>query len=308
MAVSRELIREQGASLIEAFVEHCRDVRRLSPNTTDAYRRDLALFVEFCARDGTAPLKADRRDITRFLAWQRTRGGDARTTTARRASALRSFYRFIVEQARDREDNPALLVQTPKRERKLPRTIRTRDIESLMAMPPGDDPWGARDRAILELLYSSGIRVGELVGLDLDAIDFSSARVRVLGKGGKERVVPVGEPAIAAVRTYIAQARASTMNDRSPPAALFYNRLGRRLSARDVRRVVERYARELEGPGGISPHTFRHSFATHLLEGDADLRSVQELLGHSDLRTTQIYTHVSTERLKQVYDQAHPRA
>jgi len=199
-------------------------------------------------------------------------------------------------------------VSAPKRARTLPQIIKASQIDALLDLPPDDDPFGTRDRAIFEILYGAGVRVGELAALDLEDIDFAAARLRVFGKGRKERLVPLGQPGMDALRRYITYARAATMREGSPPAALFYNRKGKRIGQRDVRAMVEKYAKEVIPGGKVSPHTFRHTFATHLLEGDADLRSVQELLGHVDVKTTQIYTHVSRERLRQVYDQAHPRA
>ena len=289
---------------VEEFLRHLSGERNLSRNTTDAYRRDLEQFVSFCARLGVEPIHADAKTIRRFLA-QRGTLGDARTTIARKASTLRAYFRFVVRREH-RADNPAAAVVTPKRAHLLPTVLKRSHVDALLELPPRDDPWGARDRAILELLYATGIRVGELTALDLDGLQGSS--VRVLGKGRKERIVPLGEPARDAIRTYVAQARVATMKEQSPPAALFYNHKGRRIGQRDVRAMVKRYIDEVVPGGKGSPHTFRHTFATHLLENGADLRSVQELLGHVDLRTTQIYTHISRERLRSSYDTAHPRA
>jgi tyrosine recombinase XerC len=288
------------------FLQHLAGERNLSPNTVAAYRRDLGQFIEFCARLHTDVMRADAKVIRRFLA-QRVTLGDARTSIARKASALRTFYRFAVRRSW-RRDNPASLVTTPKRARTLPQVMKHTQVQSLLELPPDDDPFGTRDRAILEVLYGSGVRVSELTGLDLDDVDFASARLRVVGKGRKERLVPLGQDGMDALRRYITHARARTMREGSPPAALFYNRKGRRIGQRDVRAMVEKYAKEVIPGGKVSPHTFRHTFATHLLEGNADLRSVQELLGHVDVKTTQIYTQVSRERLRKVYDQAHPRA
>ncbi|MGZ4190204.1 MAG: tyrosine recombinase XerC, partial [Actinomycetota bacterium] len=291
---------------IEAFLRHLAGERNLSPNTVAAYRRDLVQFEEFCRRLGTPMLGADAAAIRRFLA-QRMTLGDARTSIARKASCLRTYYRFAVRR-KIRSDNPAALVSAPKRGRTLPRIMKTSQVETLLGLPPDDDPFGTRDRAILEVLYGAGVRVGELTALDLEDVDFASGRLRVLGKGRKERLVPLGQPGMDALRRYVTHARSQIIKEGSPPAALFYNRKGRRIGQRDVRAMVTRYAKEVIPGGKVSPHTFRHTFATHLLEGDADLRSVQELLGHVDVKTTQIYTQVSRERLRKVYDQAHPRA
>jgi tyrosine recombinase XerC len=291
---------------VEEFLRHLGGERNLSPNTVAAYRRDLSQFIEFCARLRIDPMRADAKALRRFLA-QRMTLGDARSSIARKASCLRTFFRFAVRR-KLRADNPAALVSAPKRGRTLPQIIKNSQIDTLLDLPPADDPFGTRDRAILEVLYGAGIRVGELAALDLEDVDFAAARLRVMGKGRKERLVPLGQPGMDALRHYITHARGETIREGSPPAALFYNRKGRRIGQRDVRAMVEKYAKEVIPGGKVSPHTFRHTFATHLLEGDADLRSVQELLGHVDVKTTQIYTQVSRERLRKVYDQAHPRA
>ncbi|MFA5891646.1 MAG: tyrosine recombinase [Actinomycetota bacterium] len=303
----RRTIASQSAELLDAFLAHMDAGLGRSPNTVAAYRRDLSQFFEFCARLGVSSLDASTTDIRRFLA-QRGTLGDARSTVARKASAVRSFYRFLVLRSKDREDNPALLVASPKRPRRLPRVVKASQVSALLELPPGDDPYGCRDRAILELLYGSGMRVGELVGLNVDSVDFGRRQVCVLGKGRKERMVPLGEPAADAVHVYLDEARGQLVREQSPNDALFYNRRGKRMGQRDVRAMVTKYVSEAIPGGKVSPHTFRHAFATHLLDGGADLRSVQELLGHVDLKTTQIYTHVSRERLRKVYDDAHPRA
>ena len=288
------------------FLRHLSSERNLSPNTVHAYRSDLEQFFEFCRRERSDPLTAKHQTVRRYLAWLTTRGF-ARASIHRKAATLRAFYKFCVHLG-DRVDNPATLVATPKKGSRLPAIIKRSQIEVLLGLPPADDPAGLRDRAILELLYSCGIRVSELTGLDLDEVDFGRAQIRVLGKGDKERIVPMGEPAADALRTYLAKARSTFIRDGSPPAALFYNRRGNRMGQRDVRALVTRYALEAVPGGKVSPHTFRHTFATHLLEGGADLRAVQELLGHVDLKTTQIYTRVSRDRLRRVYELSHPRA
>jgi tyrosine recombinase XerC len=297
---------ECAGDVAEAFLRHLASERDLSPNTVAAYRRDLEQYFEFCRRERADPLTARHQTVRRFLAWLTTRGF-ARSSVHRKAAALRSYYRFAVR-VEARSDNPATLVATPKRASTLPAVLKPAQISTLLGLPATGEPVGLRDRAIIELLYGCGIRVGELTGLDLDEVDFGRAEIRVLGKGRKERIVPLGEPAGDALRTYLAKARSWFIKDASPPAALFYNRRGRRIGQRDVRALVSLYVNQAFPGGKASPHTFRHSFATHLLEGGADIRAVQELLGHIDLRTTQIYTRVSRERLRQVYELAHPRA
>jgi integrase/recombinase XerC len=305
-APGREPGDDSARHAVEDFLAYLGGTRNLSPNTVAAYRRDLEQFVDFCARLGTLALEADPRTVRRFLAWLSTRGMHP-STIGRKASAVRTFFRYRMRFGQA-DANPAMAVTTPKRPQRLPTIFKREPLEQLLALPPQDDPVGARDRAILELLYAGGIRVGELVTLDVDDLDFDRSSVRVVGKGSKERVVPLGEPALDALRRYIAQARSELLGPESPPAVLFTNMRGRRIGARDVRRLVERYVREVAPGSHASPHTFRHTFATHLLEGGADLRTVQELLGHVDLRTTQIYTQVSKQRLRKVYDDAHPRA
>lgn len=289
-----------------AFIDSL-ERRGLAQNTCEAYCRDLEQYIAF-SRDRARPvdpLEAEPDHLRSFLANRGTLGATAKSIV-RKAASLRSFYAFLVRTKR-RSDDPSAHIDTPKIPRSLPRVLKPSQVERVLTLPPRDDPVGIRDRAIMELLYASGIRVGELVGLDVDAVDLEAGRVRVLGKGSKERIAPVGEPAADALRIYLEGARAGFLRSKSPPRALFYNQRGNRIGQRDVRALVERYLREAV-PGKGSPHTFRHSFATHLLEGGADLRSVQELLGHIDLRTTQIYTHLSSERLRQIYDRSHPRA
>ncbi len=314
MGDAAEVIRRQGSEMVEAFGEHLRHERNLSPNTIDAYRRDIEQFVEFCARLGTPPATANTKAIRRFLA-QRTTLGDARSTVARKASSLRQLYRFAQVRLKLREDNPAALVPVPKRGSKLPQTIKPSDMTRLLDMPSGEEPDDPKERAILrrdlvvlEMLYGTGMRVGELVSLDVDALDLRGRRLRVMGKGRKERLLPLHPAAIGAIEAYLDGPRATLMKPASPDQALFFNRKGKRMGPADVRRLVDLYVGRLGDGKHASPHTFRHTFATHLLDGGADLRSVQELLGHVDLRTTQIYTQVSRERLRKVYDDAHPRA
>jgi integrase/recombinase XerC len=307
---------------LEAFVAHLRDERGLSANTVAAYRRDMTQFLQFAGRGGvTDPAQADPLLLRRFLALQRTRGL-APASIARKAAALRSGFRFMARRKLV-DDDPAVGLGAPRGPKRLPVVLKPRQVDRLLAEPQPVDPVGLRDRAILELLYATGIRVGELCGLRLGDVDLAADTVLVLGKGAKERIVPFGEPARDALLDYLANGRAAMVpapDRRAGPArpdgqgsggardALFFNRRGRPMTQRDVRGMLERYRVAAGVPAGTSPHTLRHSYATHLLEGGADLRVVQELLGHVALTTTQTYTHVSNERLRRVYDQAHPRA
>jgi site-specific recombinase XerD len=307
---------------LEAFVAHLRDERGLSVNTVGAYRRDLTQFLQFAGRAGvTDPAQVDPLLLRRFLALQRTRGLAA-ASIARKATVLRTAFRFLARRGLV-PDDPAAGLGVPRGPKRLPVVLKPRQVDRLLAGPDPVDPVGLRDRAILELLYATGIRVGELCGLRLGDVDLAADTVLVLGKGAKQRIVPFGEPARAALLEYLINGRVVMLPGTDRPAsstpaserdatadrdALFFNRRGRPMTQRDVRAMLERYRAAAGAPVGTSPHTLRHSYATHLLEGGADLRAVQELLGHVALTTTQTYTHVSNERLRRVYEQAHPRA
>jgi integrase/recombinase XerC len=291
------------------FLRAARAERNLSPHTIAAYRSDLEAFGSWMARAGITGLEdVDRRWLRRYVAYLGQRGY-ARRTIARKASTIRSMLRWAVLHDLLRA-SPGEDLTTPKLDRPLPRVLKVADAERLCTLPPDDDPVGARDRAILELLYGSGLRVGELCALDVDDVDLRARAVTVVGKGNKERRVPLGEPSVRALRGYISHARSSFMEGReftTESHVLFFNSRGRRLNPRSVRALIDKYV-TAEGRSKLNPHALRHSFATHLLDNGADLRAVQELLGHSSLATTQIYTHVSTERLRDVYEQSHPRA
>jgi integrase/recombinase XerC len=307
---------------LEAFVAHLRDERGLSAHTVAAYRRDLTQFLRFAGRAGvTDPAQVEPLLLRRFLALLRTRGLAA-ASIARKAAALRSGFRFLARRGLV-PDDPAAGLGAPRGPRRLPVVLKPRQVDRLLAGPEPVDPVGLRDRAILELLYATGIRVGELCGLRLGDVDLAADTVLVLGKGAKQRIVPFGEPARAALLDYLGNGRAamvpgpdgaapatraSRRDSRADGEALFFNRRRKPMTQRDVRGMLERYRVATGAPAGTSPHTLRHSYATHLLEGGADLRAVQELLGHVALTTTQTYTHVSNERLRRVYEQAHPRA
>jgi integrase/recombinase XerC len=241
-------------------------------------------------------------DIRRFLADQSQRRY-AKRTIARRLSCVRSFFRFLCREGL-LTNNPAAVVPTPRLERRLPHFLDEEQMTRLLEAPPADRWQGQRDRAVFETLYSTGMRVSELVGLNLNDVDEISDTVIVRGKGKRERLCPIGKTALQAIQRYLAHRPRRV----KVPAAMFVSQKGTRLTARHVDRLLQRYARQAALPIPISPHSLRHSFATHLLDRGADLRSVQELLGHQSLSTTQIYTHVTPQRLKRVYDQAHPRA
>jgi integrase/recombinase XerC len=295
---------------LEAFATHLDAERGRSAHTTRAYLGDVRALLEFAAvRGAQDPADLDLRALRAWLA-SLTRSGQARSTVARRAAAARTFCAWATRTGRMPTD-PSLRLASPRRDRTLPGVLRADEAGQLLnvaAVEADDgDPVHLRDRAALELLYASGIRVGELVALDVDDVDLERRTVRVLGKGGKERVVPFGVPAAAAVSAWLGDGRPRLATARSGPALLL-GRRGRRADQRQVREAVHRLVAHVPGADDVGPHGLRHSAATHLLEGGADLRAVQELLGHATLATTQVYTHVSVERLRATYEQAHPRA
>ncbi len=303
--------------LIHGFLEHLRD-RSFSRETLRAYEGDLLRFLDFLARDflarpaeEIAPGEVDHLAVRSFLA-ALARGGNGRRTQGRALSSVRSLFRFACREGL-LTANPAQGVPTPKVPQTLPRHLRPGEVENLIEAPAGSEPVARRDRAILELLYAAGLRVGELVGLDWRAIDLSGRALRVVGKGNKERMVPFGRPAADALRAWLevwetvrGAAREARGGDGEEP--VFLNLRGGRLTDRSVRRILDRYVGEAAIAAGVHPHTLRHTFATHLLENGADLRAIQELLGHSSLSTTQKYTHLEIDRLLAVYRDAHPRA
>jgi len=275
---------------------------RLAPRTVDAYRRDL---VDFTAWLGGSPANASPDQRAGYVAQLRA-DGRAATTIARRVAALRSFYRHQVLLGA-RPDNPAAELELPRRRRALPKTLSPGEVERLIDAATGTTPRSMRDRALVELLYGAGLRVSEAVGLERAAIDLEGRLVRTVGKGSKERIVPIGREAVEALRRYLAHGR--PFLDKRHRAELFLNAQGGALTRAGAFLILRRLA-ETAGlePGRVHPHLLRHSFATHLLEGGADLRSVQEMLGHADLATTELYTHVSDRRRRELYFQAHPHA
>lgn len=297
------------AAATEAFVRSLRAERDLSPHTIAAYRSDLAGFAAWAGRARVDALAGiDRRLLRRYLGYLAERRY-ARRSIARKASAVRSLLTWAV--VHDHLTvNPATDLPTPKLDRPLPRVLKEHEAARLCELPPADDPTGIRDLAVLELLYGSGLRVSELCGLDLEDLDLRAGNVRVMGKGRRQRVLPLTNMCIARLENYVGSARMSFLEGREfvpEPHALFFNARSGRLGPRSVRALLAKYL-TAEGEQPVGPHALRHSFATHLLDGGADLRAVQELLGHESLATTQIYTHVSTERLKAVYERTHPRA
>jgi integrase/recombinase XerC len=277
-----------------------------APTTVRAYRSDLDALAEWSARLGVEqPEQLDRKQLRRYLSYLHTRGY-ARRTMARKASSIRRYFDWL-RRTGAIDASPAMNLTAPKGGGRLPRVLRADEVSSLLDQPqdraPADAHIECRDSAVLELLYGSGLRVGELCGLDVDDLDLDAGTVRVWGKGGKQRSIPMSAPSVDAIRAWLAEGRESLSGPDTPAAAVFVNRRGHRLTPRDARRILDRRA-----SSPTHPHALRHTFATHLLDGGADLRAVQELLGHADLSTTQHYTHVSKERLRQVLDATHPRA
>jgi len=296
------------AAAITAFLTHVRVEKGLSPNTVSAYRRDLLKFEEFAKKKKLTVESVSREDLMDFLASLYRMKLESRTV-ARNLVTMRNFFRFTLVQG-TRADDPTLNLESPKIRRSLPGYLRLEEVEKLLAQPDEKQPAGLRDRAMLEVLYSTGLRVSELVGLRVMDMDRAAGCVRCIGKGDKERIVPVGKKAIALVERYLRDARPKLLANAKQAniATLFINRRGGPISRVGVWKILTAYGRQAGLRRGLTPHMLRHSFATHLLEGGADLRSVQLMLGHSDISTTQIYTHVVEERLKQIYKAHHPRA
>lgn len=293
------------AEHVDRFLVHLRTERNVSPQTLRAYASDLARYLEWAERTGADPLGSDPRILRRYLA-ELDRAKYARRTIARRLSAVRSLFAYL-----NREGvlahNPAAVVATPRLPSRLPRVVPTDVLTAVLDEPDPTTPAGARDRAILELLYATGARVSEVSGLGLGAVDLAGGQVRVTGKGDKQRILPLHREAVARLEAYLSGAR-PLLRPRTGEDAFFLNRNGGRLTDGGIRRMLHKHLDALGAASGITPHSFRHTFATHLLEAGADLRTVQDLLGHVALSTTQIYTHLGVRRLQRVHKDAHPRA
>ncbi len=291
----------------EALAAYDRDLRARgsAERTRRAYGVDLGGFAEWAGEQGLGPGGIRHRDVRRYGAGL-SNAGAAPATVARKLAAIRGLYGYLVRTEKAGA-NPAELVSSPKRAEKLPQVLTTEQMRSLLERIPARTPLELRDRAMLELAYSCGLRCEEIVNLDEDSLDFETEQLRVLGKGNKERLLPVGEPAQRALRRYLEKGRRALAVD-PRERALFLSKSGRRLSNSDVTRRLGLWTREAALAAGVSPHSLRHSFATHLLEGGADLRTIQELLGHASISTTQVYTRVDAARLRDTYAASHPRA
>lgn len=292
------------------FLEFLKGEKNLSHYTVDNYYKDLTQAENFFNEQFELYQwdEVTHKHIRHFLAYLKDKNYE-KSTTARKLSAIRSLFKFLTREEKIRSNTSALLA-TPKKERKLPEFLSIEEVEMLINAP-GDDPFGLRDKAILEVFYCSGIRLGELWGLDLQNLDLQTGYLKVTGKGNIERLAPLGSFALAAIEDYLYNARPELLKKNKSVEncdALFLNKFGTRISQRSIRRRVKKYVQQTASEHRVSPHSLRHSFATHLLEGGADLRAVQELLGHVNISTTQIYTHVNQARMTEVYNKYHPRA
>jgi len=292
------------------FLAYLEFERGLSRNTLEAYRSDLLQFGAFLRRRGADALTAEHADLAGFLS-ELAAGGPERppvaaATLQRKAACLRSFYRHLRREGAIHHD-PTADLRAPRKSQRLPQVLSRGEVARLLGAPRGTDPAALRDRALLELMYACGLRASEAIALEVGDIDLETGVLRARGKGSKERIVPIGREAVLATRAYLDRGRPGLVGLRDEPR-LILNRRGGGLTRQGLYKIVQRYARAAGLEGRMSPHTLRHTFATHLLAGGCDLRSLQEMLGHADIATTQIYTHLSAERLKDAYFRAHPRA
>ena len=291
--------------LIDTFLDYLSVERGLSHNTIISYRRDLDIYTDFLTQQAINALgKISKNDITNFMLNQKDKG-IAANSIARRLAAIRMFHRFL---ARERilQNDPSNLIDSPKLWKKIPETLSLNEVEALISQPDPRDKQGLRDRAILETLYATGMRVSEAVNLKLAAVNLDIGFLRCIGKGNKERVIPLGRKAIASIKRYLETSRPHFLKKKECEF-LFVSRFGKKISRQSIWKIIKRCAKKSGIKKGIKPHILRHSFATHLLERGADLRSVQEMLGHSNISTTQIYTHINKDRLKSIHRQFHPR-
>jgi integrase/recombinase XerD len=298
---------------IQEFLAYLTAERGSSDNTVAAYRNDLTQLHEFMVSSGRAGAEASWADVTRddlieYILWLKEREYSS-ATVARKVAAMKSFFGFLLRTGAI-EDNPAEELDSPKVKKQLPQTLTPDEVDRLLALPAqlGNTPKALRDTALLEVLYATGMRVSEVAGLTLEDLDLEAGTLRCLGKGSKERVMPLYAEATAAVRAYLEQGRPRLLGKNKQERTLFLNPRGEQLTRQGLWLIIKGYARQLGLEDRVTPHTLRHSFATHMLNGGAGLREVQRLLGHANISTTQVYTHISQDRLRQVYDDAHPRA
>ena len=293
--------------IIQAFIHYLSAERGLAKNTLASYQMDLNQYIAYLKTQGiTALHETNKNDILGFL-MQLQKNGRAPATISRRLAALKALYRFMHNENMIGSD-PTANLESPRLNQRLPQVLTFEEVEILLNQPQIADAAGQRDKAMLELLYATGIRVSELVSLNLQDVNLEMGFIRCFGKGSKERIVPLGSVAIKYVKNYLERSRPKLTKNKKEERALFVNQHGRRLTRQGFWKIIKKYARQGKIGKPITPHTLRHSFATHLLENGADLRSVQEMLGHADITTTQIYTHLTKSRIKDVYSQTHPRA
>ncbi len=293
----------QSDLLADQFINHLRVERGLSENTIQSYSRDLMRFFQFLEKKKLSPFLVTQDDIVEYVGT--LSAVLSARSTARNISALKMFFRFLVSDGKI-ESSPARLLETPKLERRLPEILNHKEVELLLSTPDISKPLGQRDRAMLEVLYATGLRVSELIGLNISNINLDAGYVRTVGKGSKERMVPMGLKAMEALKDYLSDGRARLLKKQSS-SFLFLNSRGRHMTRQGFWKIIKRYGLAAGIKKVITPHIMRHSFASHLLEYGADLRSVQVMLGHADISTTQIYTHITRERLKKVHEKYHPR-
>lgn len=293
---------------LQDFIHFLIVERGLANNTVVSYERDLKRYLQYLEKvEQINDLnEVTRVQIVQFLALLKDEGKSAKTL-ARHVASIRAFHQFLLREKAVDQD-PSVHIESPKMERSLPKVLNMAEVEALLDFPIKDDRFGLRDKAMLELLYATGIRVSELIGLNTGNVHLSMGFVRCIGKGNKERIIPIGETAIKALQQYLKEGRPQLVSKKHRDDALFLNHHGRRLSRQGFWKILKKITNEVGIEKELTPHTLRHSFATHLLENGADLRAVQEMLGHADISTTQIYTHVTKTRLKDVYNQFHPRA
>lgn len=295
----------------QAFLEYLEVERMFSGNTIAAYRNDLGQFLSFLQALGPAERPRGWGNVTRdhvikYMLDMREREYAA-STIARKVAAVKSFFGYMVEQGYLRRD-PTAELDSPKVEKHLPNTMSREEVERLLTMPPSSTPTGLRDKALLELLYATGLRVSELVALDVEDVDIRAGTVRCMGKGSKERVLPIYDQALEVLNQYVSKGRPDFLRPGDNEPALFLNRRGERLTRQGLWLIIKRYVEEAGISATVTPHTLRHSFATHMLRGGAGLREVQQMLGHASISTTQVYTQVTRDHLREAYDEAHPRA
>ncbi|GIP37554.1 tyrosine recombinase XerD [Paenibacillus sp. J31TS4] len=294
-------------SHLQSFIHYLSVERGLASNTLESYERDLTGYLAYMKEASvTSPEDADKRHIQSFLLKLR-KEGKAASTVSRMMVSIRSFHQFLVRERITTKD-PSAHMDSPKQELRLPKALTTGEVERLLEAPDPSHPQGLRDKAMLELLYATGMRVSELIALDSGSLNLGMGFLRVVGKGSKERIIPLGRTAAEWVSRYQQAARPLLHGGKEAEDALFLNQWGNRLTRQGFWKIVKKHAKEAAIPKEITPHMLRHSFATHLLENGADLRAVQEMLGHADIATTQIYTHVTHKKMKEVYDRTHPRA